>query len=239
MSVIFALVDPQTQHVFHVGCAIDPEKQIKRLPTLVAKKVAELAPSEPLMVILQSADVHPRSDWVKWSKRFRRDLATRDWELCRDLGDAFTNSAKTKRALGQRVDSDVALQKRFHRFDRQHPNVFDEILRISREKQAQGNKEYGIDAIVTKIRWRRSKAKRVGRHKIPNAHNAFYARKVQMIDPSLCGFFAVVECAADNLVLDDGHTWLDFVREHRDQIRYIGRGCNSGGEGEGDAEWIY
>src|SRR5262245_24380127 len=108
MSAIFALIDPHTKHIFHVGCAPDPEKEINQLPKSAADRVATFAPSAPLMVILQSVDVRPRADWVKWSKRFRRDLVTNDWEAYEEIASAFTNSARQRRKLGQEIPSDAA-----------------------------------------------------------------------------------------------------------------------------------
>ena len=56
----------KTKHVFHVGCAADPEKSINPLPAPVARKKAEIAPDIPQLVILQSEEVSSLEDWVKW-----------------------------------------------------------------------------------------------------------------------------------------------------------------------------
>jgi hypothetical protein len=61
--------------------------------------------------------------------------------------------------------------------------------------------------------------------KIPNAFQSFYARKLQMVDPSLCGLFVMHHSVADGLVLDDGRIWRDFAREHSDSVRY--EGCST------------
>lgn len=235
MSAIFALVDPHTKHVFHVGSAVDPEKEINPPPAPVAKKLAELAPAAPVMVILQSAGVRPLTDWVKWSKRFRRDLVAKDWELYEDIAHEFTNSVRLKRALGEYVPSDAELQERFHDFDRQYPFVFDEMLRISRAKKLQGHKRYGIGAIVNEVRWGGPDAREGGGHKIGNDYSAFYSRKLQMTDVSLCGFFAVGEGVADDLVFEDGSSWRKFAKEHADEIRYTRRSDWD----EEDRKWTY
>jgi hypothetical protein len=226
MSAIFALIDPETKHVFHVGCAVDPGKQFAPPPAPVAEKIEQLRPDTPLMVILQSVEVRPRVDWVKWSKRFRRDLLTNDWEAYEEA-DAFRNSARQKRKLGQEIHSDTTLHRNFHAFDREHPEVFIEMLRIAREKKAQGHEKFGIDAIVTEIRW--------GGVKIGNFCNAFYARKLQMIDPLLCGLFDLGRCVADELVLEDGRAWREFAEAHAEEIRYYEQEETE----EEDSEWTY
>jgi len=220
MYFIFGLIDPQTKRVFHVGCALDPKTQLNVLPALAAKKVAEMTPATPQMVILQDVESHPQVEWVKWSKRFRRDIVTRDWERYENIANAFTNSKRVRRVRGEEDPSDANSQAEFHEFDRQNPKVFEEMLRRARALRAEGRTRYAIDLLANEIRWDGLDTNRTDGFKIGNCHQPFYARKLQMVDPSLCGLFAMGESVADDLVLKDGRSWREFAKEHLDDLRF-------------------
>jgi hypothetical protein len=115
MYFIFGLIDPRTTRVFHVGCARDPKSQLNALPAPAAKRVAEMAPSTPHMVIFQAVASHPQVEWVKWSKRFRRDIVTNEWERYERIANAFTNSKRARRVLGEEVASDADAHEEFHK----------------------------------------------------------------------------------------------------------------------------
>jgi hypothetical protein len=233
MHFIFGLIDPRTMRVFYVGCAPDPNQQLNTLPSQVASTVVKMSPASPQIVILQSVESHPQVAWVKWSKRFRRDLVTCEWKRYESIASAFTNSSRTKRVLGERVPTDDVHQQEFHEFDRQNPEVFEEMLRIAREFKAQGRMAASIDEIIITIRFQRSDTNRTDRFKIGNTHGAFYARKLQMVDPTLCGLFAMCTSIADDLVLEDGRTWRDFARKHSEDLRFAGL------DDEEDTKWRY
>lgn len=235
MHTIFGLIDPRTKRVFHVGCAADLENRREALPEAVALKVAEIAPDVPHIVVLQSVERRPLAEWVKWCKRFRRDVVTRDWEMHTALVDAFTNSNRLKRALGYDVPSDAEYQRKFHEFDRENPEVFEEMLRLARRLKAEGRLIYGIDSITTDMRWAEADTNRTDGFKINDSHRAFYARKLQMVDPTLCGFFSLRESCADELVLNDGRTWRDFAKQHSDELRF----AEVSEEDNEDTAWEY
>jgi hypothetical protein len=235
MHFIFGLIDPRTKRVFYVGCALDPQKLFSVLPPAAAKVVAQMAPDAPQSVILQTVGSRPLAEWVKWSKRFRRDIVTQDWQLHTELADAFTNSNRLKRALGQDVPTDAAYQEKFHTFDRQNFELFREMLRVARGLKAEGRRIFGVDSIVTDMRWDGADTKHTDRFKINDSHRAFYARKLQMMDPSLCGLFAMRESFADDLVLDDGRKWRDFAKEHSGELRF----AELSEKDEEDLEWVY
>ncbi|MGD1023194.1 MAG: hypothetical protein ABR880_10465 [Candidatus Sulfotelmatobacter sp.] len=235
MYFIYGLIDPSTMRVFHVGCARDPNPTLNVLPAPAACKVAEIAPATPQMVILQAAEAHPQVEWVKWCKRFRRDLVTSDWGRYESIANAFTNSNRAKRALGEQVPSDASYQAKFHEFDRQNRKAFDEMLRIARALRAEGRKVSSIDVIVNEIRWEGPDTNHTDGFKISNSFRAFYARKLQMVDLSLCGLFAMRESMADDLVLEDGRSWREFAREHSDDLRFAG----PEGTDEEDTQWTY
>lgn len=235
MHFIFGLIDPRTMRVFHVGCARDPKSQLNALPALAAKRVAEMAPSTPQMVVFQAVESHPQVGWVKWSKRFRRDIVTNDWERYTSIANAFTNSKRARSVLGEEVPSDADSQAKFHEFDRQNFQVFKELLRRARALRAEGRTRYAIDVLANEIRWEGLDTNRSDGFKIGNCHQPFYARKLQMEDPSLCGLFAMSASVADDLVLEDGRSWRKFAEEHADDLRF----ATPEGEEEEDTQWEY
>jgi hypothetical protein len=234
MHFIYGLIDPRTMRVFHVGCALNPTIQLDTLPTAVASRVAEMAPATPHVVILQTVDAHPQVAWAKWCKRFRRDILTSDWQRYEGIADAFSNSNRVKRVMGEEVPSDREHQEKFHDFDRQNPQVFEEMLRGARQFRAEGRSISGIEVLANQIRYEPVETNHTDPYKLNNNFKAFYARKLQMVDPSLCGLFGMRESAADDLILEDGRTWRDFAREYSDSLRYAGP------EGtEEDMRWTY
>jgi hypothetical protein len=234
MYFIFGLVDPRTASMIHVGYTIDAKPQLKVLPEMVADRIREMALAAPQLIILQTVESHPCAEWVKWSKRFRRDLLSKDWEKYEAIAGTFTNSKRARRLLGEDITSDAETQANFHAFDRKNPEVFDEMLRRAHAFSDEGCEICGVDLIVCEIRYSSTETNRVDGFKFSNFLKPFYARKLQMIDPLLCGLFVVHPSVADDLVLTDGRTWRDFASEHSDSIRFEG----SNGTEE-DAQWTY
>lgn len=237
MHFIFGLIDPRTERVFHVGCATDAKPQLKSVPQTVADRIREMAPSAPQLVILQAVESHPRAEWVKWSKRFRRDILTKDWQKYERIAGIFKNSERTRRHLGETIVSDAETQARFHTYDRKNPEVFDQMLERARVLRDEGREIYGVDLLVCEIRYSSTDTNRVDGFKIPDFTQPFYARKLQMIDTTLCGLFAVRSSAPDDLVLEDGRTWREFAQEHTDSIRVDISDISN--DEEEDAPWIY
>jgi hypothetical protein len=222
MYSIFGLINPLNQRVFHVGFTEHARPQLDGLPKLIAEQINELAPAAPQIVILQTVESRPQVCCVKWQKRFRRDLLTSDWKNQEAIASAFTNPKRARRALGEEVSSDAEIQAKFHAFDRKNPELFEEMLRRARSFRDQGRDICGVDLLVCEIRYASTSTRRIDRFKIPNYLQPFYARKLQMADPSLCGLFVMHPSVADSLVLEDGRTWRDFAREHADSIRFEG-----------------
>jgi hypothetical protein len=187
------------------------------------------------MVVFQAVESHPQVAWVKWSKRFRRDLVTSDWKQYEGIANAFTNSKRARRVLGEGDPSDSSAQAEFHKFDQQNPEVFEELLRRARAVKAEGRTRYAIDVLANEIRWEGLDTNRSDGFKIGNCHQPFYARELQMEDPSLCGLFTMGESVADDLVLEDGRSWRKFAEEHADDLRF----ATSEGEEEEDTQWEY
>jgi hypothetical protein len=234
MHEIFGFIDSRTRRVFHVGCRNLTEGKAAKLPSVVEKRCAELGNKQEI-VILQTVESAPLLAWVKWSKRFRRDILTNDWQQFRSQADALTNSNRLKRALGEEVPGEAVYQEKFHEFDRRNPEVFEEILRTARRLKTEGRRLFGMDAIISELRWDGPNTKQTDRFKINDSHRAFYARKLQMIDPALCGLFAMRESLADDLVLEDGRTWRDFANEHHAELHFAAPADAD----EEDTDWTY
>jgi excisionase family DNA binding protein len=220
MYSVFGLIDPSDHRVFYVGCTRDAEPQLSGLPEAAANRVNALAPASPQIVILQTVDSRPEVCCVKWSLRFRRDILTSDWKRQEGITSAFTNPKRARRILGEEVSSDAETQSKFHAFDGKNPELFAEMLQRARSFRDEGRETCGVDLIVCEIRYSTMHTNRVDGFKIPNAFQPFYARKLQMVDPSLCGLFVMHHSVADGLVLEDGRTWRDFARQHSDSIRF-------------------
>jgi hypothetical protein len=108
---------------------------------------------------------------------------------------------------------------KFYRYHKENPRVADWFLEKARElKNEEHRKRYGAHALMQKIRWDVNIGViKTDGFKISNDFNAFYARLILMRDPSLCGLFALKSSAADALVVD-GRTWLDFAKEHAQEL---------------------
>ncbi|MGB9072516.1 MAG: hypothetical protein WCC22_07565 [Terriglobales bacterium] len=236
--IIFAFVDPRTKRVFHVGCYADGlglsvrPQQVKP-PKAVEERCAALNYSHQI-VVLQTVDSAPLFAWVKWSKRFRRDLLTTDWQQYSAQADALTNSNRVQRAQGLDIPSDATLHERFHEFDRRNPELFTKMLHTAQNMKAEGRRIFGVSAIIEEMRYSRAGTNRTDQFKINASNAAFYARKLQMADPSLCGLFAMRLSTADDLVLDNGRTWQDFAKEHAGELRFV-----ETPDADEDQEWSY
>jgi hypothetical protein len=231
---IFGFIDPRTKRIFHVGCQTTQNTASKALPKAVEERCKELDYCQGV-VIFQTVDSAPLFAWVKWSKRFRRDLVTTDWKEFSSQADALTNSNRVHRAMGLDVPTDVILHERFHEFDQQNPELFKAMLRTAQNMKSEGRRIFGVSAIIEEMRYSSSGTHQTDQFKINASNAAFYARKLQMVDPSLCGLFAMRTSTADDLVLEDGRNWQDFAVEHASKLRFVAPSDAD----EEDAEWTY
>jgi hypothetical protein len=115
------------------------------------------------------------------------------------------------------------------KFDRNHPEVFEELLHCAEDYLAKNEDVPSVDTLVGLIR---SKYK----FSIGNDHAAYYARKLLMVNPRLLDHIAIVAgVPADDLVLEDGRTWHEFATEHFEHLRLASPYL----EGEEDGDWTY
>ncbi|HEY4840962.1 MAG TPA: hypothetical protein VIH78_03300 [Terriglobales bacterium] len=172
-------------------------------------------------MILQTVESAPLFAWVKWSLRFRRDLLATDWKKFTSETGLLVNSLRLRRAFGQDVLSDARLQEEFLAFHSENSKLFESLLRGARSLKESGRKLFGIAAILEEIRWYGTDTNKTDEFKINDHHGPFYARLLQMTDPTLCGLFAMRDSVADDLALPDGRAWQDFAREHAAELRYL------------------
>jgi hypothetical protein len=137
--------------------------------------------------------------------------------------------------MGLDVPTDVILHERFHEFDQQNPELFKAMLRTAQNMKSEGRRIFGVSAIIEEMRYSSSGTHQTDQFKINASNAAFYARKLQLVDPSLCGLFAMRTSTADDLVLEDGRNWQDFAVEHASKLRFVAPSDAD----EEDAEWTY
>jgi hypothetical protein len=161
--------------------------------------------------------------------RFRRDIITKDWKQDKYLLALFTNSNRTRRFRGEEIPSDADLLAGSLKFDRNHPEVFEELLHLAEDYLAKNEDVPSVDTLVGQLR---SKYK----FRIGNDHSAYYARKLLMVNPRLLDHLTIMNgVPADDLVLDDGRTWHEFKTEHFEHLRF----ASPYWEDEEDGDWTY
>jgi hypothetical protein len=107
------------------------------------------------------------------------------------------------------------------RFHESNPHLLDELVKAAFAKRAEGKTEYSMDQLLGDVRWGDSEIVWSDDPVKVNARwSAWYSRVVQMVEPSLVGFFAVRSSIPDDLVWIDGRSWVQFVAEHEDEIRW-------------------
>jgi hypothetical protein len=95
------------------------------------------------------------------------------------------------------------------------------LIRAALAKKAEGKTEYSMDQLLGDVRWGDTEIDRGDdRLKLNGTWSAWYSRIGQMVEPSLVGFFTVRASIPDDLVWIDGRSWIQFVAEHEDDIRW-------------------
>ena len=87
------------------------------------------------------------------------------------------------------------LEREFLKFNRENPEVYDLIVKFTREWLSQTSKrKLGIARVYERIRWEVDLTTFRGKQqtfKLPNNHRAFYARLIMHQEPDLSGVFNV------------------------------------------------
>jgi hypothetical protein len=83
----------------------------------------------------------------------------------------------------------TGIEADFLGFHREHPEVYDLLVRLAREWVSLTGRRLGIQALVERARWEHYIKKDEGKFKLNNSHCAFYARLIMEREPDLKGLF--------------------------------------------------
>lgn len=86
---------------------------------------------------------------------------------------------------------DRTLRAKFERFHEEHPDVYRQLVRLTREWMSVGHRKLGIATLFERLRWEwhvSGLADEDG-YKLNNSYRAFYARKSMAENPDLDGIF--------------------------------------------------
>lgn len=83
----------------------------------------------------------------------------------------------------------------FREYHAEHPHVYRELVRLSREWVQHGHAKLGIKTLFEKLRWEWHVAglKDVDGYKLNNNYTALYAREIMENEPDLDGLFEIRE----------------------------------------------
>lgn len=88
----------------------------------------------------------------------------------------------------------MTIEEDFERFDREHPDVYQQFIEVAFDLWLRDIEHYSADAICHVIRWFRvTSGKDHSGFKINNNFTALYARKAIANYPQLEGFFRLRE----------------------------------------------
>jgi hypothetical protein len=91
-----------------------------------------------------------------------------------------------------------SIQQAFLVFDEEHPEVYEYLMRLTREVQDRGFKHYGVKALWERLRWHFQIEKGMGEDfKLNNNFSSRYARKIIAAHPELEDFFELRCLRAD------------------------------------------
>lgn len=94
----------------------------------------------------------------------------------------------------------IPTSKAFLQFHKAHPEVYDELLRMSLRLLQVGHKHYSIKSLIEVLRWERARImgeRDFNKYLINNNYTAFYARLLMRKEPRLYGFFILRSSVAD------------------------------------------
>jgi hypothetical protein len=83
------------------------------------------------------------------------------------------------------------IQQKFEKFNREHPTVYKELVRLAQIAKIQGVSRYSAKAMFEIVRWNLMR-RRLGRSfRINNNFTSRYARLINKNEPELRNFFTV------------------------------------------------
>jgi hypothetical protein len=88
--------------------------------------------------------------------------------------------------------------REFREFHLEHPEVYNELVKLARTWQANGSDKLGIATLFEVLRWNSHlNPQRTGGYKLNNNYRALYARKIMEQESDLNGLFEIRERTAE------------------------------------------
>ena len=87
------------------------------------------------------------------------------------------------------LDDDDPIAQAFWDFHNKNPEIYDEIVKISKQLKVLGREYYGIKAIFEVIRYHRAIQTTDTEFKLNNNYTSLYARLIMQNEPDLDDFF--------------------------------------------------
>lgn len=84
---------------------------------------------------------------------------------------------------------DTTIQQKFEAFDRENPQVYAELVRMSRILHERGRTKIGIDLLFAQIRWMSLMSTEGDDFKLNNNFRSRYARKILAEHPEFDALF--------------------------------------------------
>jgi hypothetical protein len=132
-------------------------------------------------------------------------------ELVRDLVGLVSAGELRLHARKRRKN----LCGKYYKLDSANPWIKFWFLRAAREKRDEGCTHYSIGNLLEKLRHDVSKGiVKVDEFRISNDMQSVYVRVILILDPSLCGFFALQKRTDADALVVDGRHWNDFAKQH-------------------------
>jgi hypothetical protein len=90
------------------------------------------------------------------------------------------------------------IELEFKEFHLEHPEVYNELVKLARTWQSNGSDKLGIATLFEVLRWNSHlNPERDSGYKLNNNYRALYARKIMEQEPDLNGLFEIRERTAE------------------------------------------
>lgn len=84
---------------------------------------------------------------------------------------------------------DLVMESRFEEFHRQHPHVYQELVRLARQAVSAGRRRLGIRMLWERLRWTLYVERKGDDYKLNDHLTAPYSRLIMRQEPDLRGLF--------------------------------------------------
>ncbi len=105
-------------------------------------------------------------------------------------------SAVAQLQLNPRESVDDRINRRFAAFHQANPNVYDELVRLSRQAKAAGRERVGLRMLFEVVRWNQLTSTTGDQFKLNDNYISRYARLIMDQEPDLAGLYETRELRA-------------------------------------------